>query len=279
MKRILVPTDFSKEANNAFLAACSLAREVTADILLLHVIEDPHGDSFRTMGVGGYDPMDNVYIIKLVEKTKERLQSIVNDPQFSDINVTYKIDIGNSYSSIIEHISSHKSSLIVMGTKGVSGLEEILVGSVTDKVVRYATCPVITVKHCKNLAGMKNIVFATDLKEDQLSIIEDLKKMQKFYGAKLHIIKVYDSIWLREDEVEKRIKEFADLVQLENYTIEVAKDSDEAEAIMHYAHKIDADMIAMGAHDRHGLMHLIAAHVIKEVINQAHRPIWTKAIR
>ena len=166
-----------------------------------------------------------------------------------------------------------------MGTKGVGGLEELLIGSVADKLVRYASCPVITVKQCKDLTGIKNIVFATDLKEDQVQVVEDLKEMQAFFDAKIHLIKVYDSIWLKETEVKEKLQLFAEKVNLENYTVNVAKGTDEAESIMEFAADIDADMIAMGTHDRHGLMHLIAGHVTKNVINHAHRPIWTKAIR
>lgn len=279
MKRILVPTDFSEEANNALLAAHSLASNTDSSILLLHIVEDPNAISFNTMGQSQYDSMENVYVLKLIEKTKEKLQTIIDDPKFADIDISYKVDIGNSYSSIIEHIASHETSLIIMGTTGVSGLEEILVGSVTDKIVRHASCPVITVKKCKDLSKVKNIVFATDLKEDQSQIIEDLKKLQKYYDAKLHIIKVYDSVWLKEEEVEERIKQFTLQEGITNFSTKVMRDPDEAAAIMEYAADLDADMIAMGSHDRHGLLHLLAGHISKDVVNHAHRPIWTKSIK
>ena len=57
------------------------------------------------------------------------------------------------------------------------------------------------------------------MKEDQIQIIDDLKKLQTYYDAKLHIIKVYDSTWLREEEVFERIKEFADPASLLFQTI------------------------------------------------------------
>jgi nucleotide-binding universal stress UspA family protein len=117
------------------------------------------------------------------------------------------------------------------------------------------------------------------LKEDQIQIIDDLKKLQTYYDAKLHIIKVYDSTWLREEEVFERIKEFAEREQLSNYTINVVRNADEAEAIMEFAADMEANMIAMGTHDRHGLLYLLAVHVSKYVINHARRPIWTKAIK
>ena len=246
MKRILVPTDFSKEANNALMAAHSIAVDIDAEILLLHVIEDPHFNAFKTIGESHYDPMENLYILKLIEQSKIKLQAIIDDDKFADTKIFYKLDIGNSYSSIVKNISSHKSSLVVMGTKGVGGLEELLIGSVADKLVRYASCPVITVKQCKDLTGIKNIVFATDLKEDQVQVVEDLKEMQAFFDAKIHLIKVYDSIWLKETEVKEKLQLFAEKVNLENYTVNVAKGTDEAESIMEFAAEYRC------RYDRHG---------------------------
>ncbi len=279
MKKILVPTDFTEEADNALAAAYSLAKKSEAEILLLHVIEDPHMNLMKITGETHEDPMERLFVLKLIEKTKEKLNTIINDEKYKDINISYKLEIDNPFVAISEAIAKYESSLVIMGTKGSTGLKELLVGSVADKVVRYASCPVITVKKCRDLSEVKNIVFATDLKEDQMSIVEDLKLLQEFYGAKLHIIKVYDSIWLKNEEVEQRINDFAAKAGLENYTVTVIEEMDEAYAILKYARENETDMIAMGAHDRHGLLHLLAGHVSKDVVNHAQRPIWTKAIK
>ncbi|MEP2509709.1 MAG: universal stress protein, partial [Reichenbachiella sp.] len=73
--------------------------------------------------------------------------------------------------------------------------------------------------------------------------------------------------------------EFVNFFGLTDCTVAVKLSSDMAGTIMDYAAEIDAGMIAIGTHDRHGLLHLIASHVSKNVVNHAHRPIWTKAIR
>ena len=278
MKRILVPTDFSEEADNALAAACSLAEKSESEILLLHVIDDPHLNLIKVTGETHGDPMEKVFVMKLIEKTKEKLGAIISDDKYKNISLSYKLEVGNPYTAISEAIVTNDSSLVVMGTKGATGLRELLVGSVADKVVRYSKCPVITVKKCRDLSKVKNIVFATDLKDDQASIIEDLKKLQEFYGAKLHIVKAYDSIWLKNEEVEQRINEFAAKVGLKDYTVTVVEESDEAYAILKYAREVEADMIAMGTHNRSGLLHLLVGQISKDVVNHAHRPIWTKTI-
>lgn len=279
MKRILVPIDFSEESMNALDAAHNLALDTNSDVLLLHIVEDPNVDSMEVSGEDHYDPMDNVYVKLLLDKTKEKLEAIVNDPKMNDLNISYKIDVGNPYSSIAENIASHEASLIFMGSQGATGLEEVLVGSVADKTVRYAKCPVIVVKNKCEMRNISDIVYATDLNEDHGQIIDDLKEIQAHFGAKLHLIKVFDSQWTTVPEVKKRADEFVDYFGLTNCTITVKLASDMAGAIMDYAADIDAGMIAIGTHDRHGLMHLIASHVSKDVLNHAHRPIWTKSIR
>lgn len=279
MKRILVPIDFSEESLNALNAAHSLAVDTDSDLLLLHIVEDPNIETMKVSGETHYDPMDNIYVKLLLDKTRERLEAIVNDPKMSDLKINYKIEIGNPFSSIAENIASHEASLIFMGSSGASGLQEILVGSVADKTVRHATCPVIVVKGACEIKNIKDIVYATDLNEDHEQIIEDLKEMQSHFGAKLHVIKVFDSMWTTVPEVKKRADEFVDFFGLTDCTVAVKLSNDMAGAIMDYAAEIDAGMIAIGTHDRHGLLHLLAHHVSKNVVNHAHRPIWTKAIR
>lgn len=279
MKKILVPTDFSEEADNALSAALSLAVKLNSEITLLHVIDDLSVYSIEVTGESHRDSMEKVYVLKLIEKIEEKLQAIIDEERFKDITISWKIKKGNIYSNISKIIGEIESSLVIMGTKGATGLKEIFVGSISDKVVRYAKCPVITIKKCRDLTHIKNIVFATDLKNDQVSIIDDLKKLQNFYGAKLHIIKTYESIWLKKEKVEQYINEFAIKVGLKDYTVTVVEELDEAYGILKFAREINADMIAMGAHNRHGLLHLLAGHISKNIVNHAHRPIWTKVIR
>ena len=122
MKRILVPIDFSQESMNALDAAHSLATHTDSNVLLLHIVEDPNIETMKISGETHYDPMDNLYLLSCCWiKPRKNLEAIVNDPKNSDLNISYKIEIGNPYSSISENIASHDASLIVMGSSGASG--------------------------------------------------------------------------------------------------------------------------------------------------------------
>src|SRR6185369_5620641 len=97
-----------------------------------------------------------------------------------DIKVSFILDHGEVNHTITRHIKKNKIDLIVMGTHGASGIREFFIGSNAEKIVRYASVPVITVKQqIKN--KVKNIAFATDLSPIPSKVSERLKALQKFF--------------------------------------------------------------------------------------------------
>lgn len=279
MKKILIPTDFSKEATFALESAYPLAQKKGAEIVLVNVIEDPHDYSFNTMGIAGYSPEENIYIVQLIRKTEERLKALVADPAYAGVSMSFEVKIGKTFDKIFEVIERLKPDLVVMGSSGASGLDEVFVGSNAEKLSRFSSVPVITVKAKRDLVNIKNIVYASDLREEQGVIMNDLKALQKLYGAKLHILKVFEPVWVNDQEVKERIQKFADHFQLENYTVNTFHDPDEAEGILLFAGQNNADLIAMSTHPRKGLGVLLGGMISKNVINHTQIPVWTKAIK
>lgn len=279
MNKILIPTDFSKEATYALESAYPLAKKTGAKIILVNVIEDPHDYSFNTMGIVGYSSEENIYIAQLLRKTEERLKLLVADRAYSGVEMLYDIKIGKTFDKIFEVIEHHQPDLVVMGSSGSSGLDEVFVGSNAEKLSRFSPVPVITVKAKRDLVNIKNIVYATDLNEEQGLIIKDLKQLQQHYGAQLHILKVFEPVWVNDTEVKERIKKFADHFNIENYTVNVFHESDEAEGILMFAGRNQADLIAMGTHPRRGLGLLLGGMISKNVINHTQIPIWTRAFK
>lgn len=279
MKKIIVPTDFSKEASYALESAFPLAKKYGATIILVNVIEDPHDYSFNTMGIVGYTPEENIYIAQLVRKTDERMRALLSDPAYQGVNIEFDVKIGKTFDKIYEIVNDHQPDLIVMGSGGSSGIDEVFVGSNAEKLSRYAQAPMITVKSKRDLVNIKNIVYATNLMEEQEYIIDDLKALQKLYDAKLHILKVFEPVWVNDDEVRERVQKFADHFKFQNYTINTYHESDEAEGILAFAGETVADLIAMATHPRKGLGVLLGGMISKNVINHTQIPVWTKAIR
>lgn len=281
MKTILVPTDFSDQATYALDLAYDIAKKSGAAVKVLNVVEAPAESSFSatgeaTTGAG----MNSVYFVQLVESVKKRLVAIDEDPKYADVKLEGYVEIGNPYESISRTIVDHKVDLVVMGTRGVSGLEEIFVGSNTEKVVRRAHCPVLAVKEPAHSDTIKNIVLATNLRDDHEALFAELTKLQQLFDATVHIVRINTPSSFENDRYYKtEMEKFAQQHKLTNYTLNVYNDSDEEDGIIYFAEQIDADMIAMGTHGRSGIGRLLSGSIAEDVVNHAKRPVWTFRLR
>ncbi|BDD03682.1 universal stress protein [Aureibacter tunicatorum] len=282
MRTILVPTDFSSQAGYALSLAAQIARQNDSKILLLHVVENY--SAVNTVSVtGDMTPSnftDDIYTIKLIETSKKHLEEAANDPLYSGVVIDTKIQVGNPYGSISSEVTENDVDLIVMGTTGVSGLDEVLIGSNTEKVVRHSKCPVLTVKNPVELDSLKEIVFATNFAEENKELIENLKKLQKTLDAKLNLLKVNTPNNFNVDrDTRKDINNYIEKYSLENYTVNIYNALDEEDGIIFFAEDINADLIAMGTHGRTGFLHLISGSIAEDVVNHASRPVWTYKVK
>lgn len=277
MKSILVPTDFSEQATYALDLAATLARKSGAKVQLLNVVEAPHGSSFSSMGeVSTPDAKDSVYFIQLIESAKRKFDEMASEGKYADIVLEGVVEVGHPFEHISRTVAEHEVDLVVMGTKGSSGLEEIFVGSNTEKVVRRTDCPVLTVKTPVAAEEIKSIAFATNFRGDHSKLIHQLGELQKLFGATIHIVSVNTPSNFENDRYYKKaMKEFAEKHQLENYTMNVYNDDPEEDGIIYFAEDIDVDMIALGTHGRTGISRLLSSSIAEDVVNHAKRPVWT----
>ncbi len=277
MKTILVPTDFSKQANNALDLAVQIARKSNANILVVNIIEGLRDFSFNTMGELENDMGEEVFIIKkLIDQVKIRLSQIVKDERYSDVKIETAVEMGNAFESISKVIADRQADLLVMGTKGTSGLEEVLIGSNTEKVVRYAKCPVITVKEEVSLDSIKNIVFASNLQDEQTALVKELKVIQEITGATLHLVKVNTpNHFSTQRQMMKEFARFIEKHDISNASTSIYNEATEEDGILYFAEDLGTCMIAMGTHGRTGILHLLSGSIAEDLVNHAQVPVWT----
>ena len=140
MKNILVPTDFSEPTVAATRQAVNLAKKLDATIHLLHIIEDPVILSPIFEGI----PLPPKQSFETY--AQDRLENWVPEDDRAGLKLELHWFHGHPFTRIIEFAADHRMDLIVMGTHGRSGLAHTLLGSLAEKVVRYASCPVMTVR-------------------------------------------------------------------------------------------------------------------------------------
>jgi nucleotide-binding universal stress UspA family protein len=146
-KTILVPHDFSSSANHAAAIARDESKLHGARLLLLHVIDFPTAIKPETVIVPDATGAPNNVREYAVSAAETHLEDIVARLAKDGVTATSFIRVGNPIDEITRFIDEEKVSLVVMGTHGRTGLAHLLVGSVAERVVRMATCPVLTVRH------------------------------------------------------------------------------------------------------------------------------------
>lgn len=276
MKNILVPFDFSDEASHALKLSYEIAEETGGTVTLMNVIEHPTPGSFKTMGIDNYNPMENVFITSLINKVKDRFEALMENPDYGDIDLNYKIVLGNAFNELTEEIDTSNADLLIMGTSGSSGLEELFVGSNAEKIVRHAKCPVITLRQEVTIDDIEDIVFATDMEKTTDRFLDELKKIQEFFDAQLRLVRINTPADFQNSRRDvEAMKNFANKRGLNNFTIEVYNHTNEEDGIVAYAQDIDAGMIAMGTHQRTGISHFFNHSIAEDVVNHSMRPVWT----
>ncbi len=143
LRRILVPTDFSKFSDNALTYAVAFADKFGAELHLLHVVQDlalfiPPEVAAAPVTA----PVD-----QLTTAAQAALDRAVREHNLQRFNVRSEVREGNPFAEIVRLAKERDIDLIIMGTHGRAGLAHVLLGSVTEKVVRKAPCPVLTVRH------------------------------------------------------------------------------------------------------------------------------------
>ncbi len=143
LHRILVPTDFSKHSGNALTYATAFAEKFGAELYLLHVVQNLA--LFIPEVVTAAPPLAPP-VEQLTASVREALNRVIEQNQLQRFNVHAEVREGHPFYEIIRFAKETDIDLIIMGTHGHSGLVHVLLGSVVEKVVRKAPCPVLTVR-------------------------------------------------------------------------------------------------------------------------------------
>jgi nucleotide-binding universal stress UspA family protein len=277
MKKILVPTDFSEPGKWAVEVATTMAKRMYAHVTLLHVVEVPGSQAHDEGQLYNFsDWEDKPFSLNLIEKNKQLLSEAADGLRNQGIQVKTELRIGIPFHGIRAIITDHKADLVIMGTLGRSRFEEIVIGSNTEKVVRYSRCPVLTVHQRSANINFKKIVYATSMSEDEKDFAQVLREIQEIFGSEIYMVRINTPMNFRPDtEVMELMDIFAKRLHLKNYTLRVFNDHSEEAGILHFASSIRADLIAMATHGRTGFAHVLAGSIAEDVVNHASWPVLT----
>ncbi|HXU27994.1 MAG TPA: universal stress protein [Bacteroidia bacterium] len=263
MKTILVPTDFSKNAENALHYAINLAEKTHAKIILLH--------SFHIDYTNAYVPPNIVE--KEIEEAKvnsnKQLKILYNKVSHHAKHPIECVSSQNlAVDAILNAVKDHDVDLIVMGTAGATGmLGRQIFGTNSSRVIEKAPCPVIAVPENNLHPDIKTIVYATTYLNSDIDCLQNLVSTAKLFDANIQVVHV--SLLTEDGEHEKkRMEKFKQIVTksiaYEKMTFKTLLGHSIEERLERYMEeRKDVDMLVMSAHYRNLMDKLFGKSITK----------------
>jgi nucleotide-binding universal stress UspA family protein len=266
--KILVPTDFSKNADKAIDYATVIAKSTGGILKLLHVYTPP-----VTRNNVAY-PLIFEETASNVKKAREQLEKCCAElSKDQGIQCEGQVSIGVTVDEIVKEAAASKADFIVVGSKGVSGLNKLF-GSNTASVIEKAPCPVFSVPVNAMVTPPKKIVFATNYQDGDMRALKKLTQLTSLFNAELTILHVSKG----------ELKSERDLV--EQYSKEAAKNSgspppyyyvlpheNTQDGINLFMESSEADLIALSTRRRNFFKRIFDPSLTKKLAFQSRMPL------
>lgn len=267
---ILVPTDFSKLSRVAIEYAISMANRVDGSVTLLHVM-----DRFVKPTRASLQEEARVISREASVLARQRFVPVVEAAEQLNRTgnpVTVKIRKGRSFSNTVRLFAKrNQMDLIVMGTKGASGLTKYVLGSNTVSVMEASRIPVLAIPARAKFNTFKNIIYAADLHFLEQEV-EVLKPILKMLDATLHVLHVCDKS-KSEEELQTKVKSILKQVDYRKSTVKIKSGKPIDRVIDSYVKELKADMVVMFTHKRTPYEKLFHRSITKKMAFQSHVPL------
>lgn len=273
MKKIIVPVDFSEYSENALQTAAFLAKKSDAEVLVVHMLELSNAVLSRSES---YLQQEMLFYLQMSEK---KLAEFLEKEYLSGIKVTPIIKHFKIFSEIDQLARNEGADLIVMGSKGASGLKEMFIGSNTEKVIRYAHVPVLVIKEEPIIKHIDKVLFACDFSDDDAKPYVEAKEFLKKFNADMELVYVSTptSKFKSTKELEERMKRFFNQAN-ESYDesvhkVKIISDYSVEKGVFYYADKINSDALVVATHGRKGIAHFFEGSISEDIANHSKLPV------
>jgi nucleotide-binding universal stress UspA family protein len=227
MKRILVPTDFSENALVAITYAAEMAVRTGASVHLLHASGIGHDKFIKPVSI--YEKYNNLVLDESNEKLQELISVLKNNYPgvdfFSEVEPEQHIT-----EAIKKYVKEHNIELVIMGTKGATGLKSVLMGSVAATTVTQTAVPVLTLPQHFIPDVPKQFLLATNHFEQNSGVTATLLELVHVFSSALHLVMfidpsksdIADEVRLREKflEYESFLKKKHPSLYLQSHVLE-----------------------------------------------------------
>ncbi len=267
--KVLLPTDFSVQAEYAYLMVKKLEAKLPLEVHFLHVMNVP--DTVTMDGTGAIQTcgeIDPNYVFTQAQIARRKLENL--KVLYGDqIHVHFML--GKVTDSILKFSATEQFDLIVMGTKGSWGLRERLSGSETQMIARKSDIPVLSLMCDRSDLTIKQVLLVHNFSDE---IPQDLKLLRRFvtaFGTQVHLLQITaNANDANRAAIEADMKKFAAKQQIEDFHCHILTDLDVENGVNHFLQMMDMDIVCIGTHGKGGLFHHSAT---EKLINHLYKPI------
>lgn len=274
MKNILLPTDFSAASINAMNYAVQLFKN---EDCIFYVVNTYAPVSLYTATAYGMDPVTEMDIGAIFKKkSEEHVHKAIDrlNTQFPDVKHQYKgISSFNVLSMELEElVKTYAIDVIVMGTKGVSGLKEVFIGSQTMHTIKNAKIPVIGVPQDYSYKQPKDILFTTDFKTDSNQVgLELLESICSKHISRLIFLNAYQGDQLTEQQVKNR-EELDQYFKGDSHLTQIAQKMEVLDAMEDIQSRHAMDLLVL-VHNKHNFFeNLLFKPVVQKTVYHSNIP-------
>jgi nucleotide-binding universal stress UspA family protein len=267
--KILIPTDFSVQAEYAYIMVKNLESKIPVDIHFLHVLQVPDTVTMDEEGnVFTCGDIDVSYVEKqrdIALRNLNHLKSIYGE------NIHVHLRFGTFTDATLQFGAENKIDLIVTGTKGAFGLKEKISGSSTQYLARKSRIPVLSLMCDRADLQINNILFVHDFSKTEKMDLSIMQKLINSFHCHVHFLQITNGDPVSERaEYELKADSFAHENNIENFTFHILHDKDVEAGVAHLLQLEDMDIICIGTHGKGGLFH---ASATEKLINHLFKPI------
>ena len=292
INKILCPLDFSKSSKVAMKNAIELAKMVNGELHLFHAILMYEDDSYKPD-----DRLpDNIVSYALIEEiSNQKLKNIAADHAGDSFKVvTASSRAFSAAEEILRYAGDEQIDLIIMGTHGRTAISHLLLGSVAERIIRMAKCPVMTFrKDWKNLGEYKKILVPTDFSDHSKLALRYALELADFYKSEITLFHAFEqqmhpsfyasgktSMFEIDSELKQRATDA--LIKFRNEpgkpeieTKYVFAEGTAYHEIVEYAKKENFDLLVIATHGLRGLEHFLIGSTTEKVIRHTEIPVLT----
>lgn len=286
MKNILIPTDFSTSSDYALKFCEKVDRHKKSIIHLFHVVEIDMNLTEMELDIEAIDINYDINSIEReihesVKKASELLRDQSTSLKEKGFNIETHIISGDPVGEILSFTEQLNIDLIIMGSHGSRGINEVFIGSNAQKINRLSPVPVFTIKNDPVDVDLKNIVFCSDFQEpESIENLDRMAEIVEYYDASFKLLYINTPNRFKSSlSIIKRIEELTSKSKIKDFEIEIFNADWIEQGIIEYAEHYNPGTIAIGMHSYSGLKKLFRNNITETVINHASAPILSLRIR